>query len=297
MAEIAAKVLVVGGGPGGYVCGHPRRPARPRCRAGRAGRPRGRAGRHLPQCRLHPVEGDHPCRRRLRTTRAEQATVARRSASGSSGRRIDFARTIEWKDGIVGRLTSGVGALLKRHKVKIVHGHADDGRRQDLPGRDRHRSRRPCAPSMSCSPPARSRRALPVAAVRRPGHLLDRGAVAAGGPRAAGRGRRRLYRARARHRLRQARRRRSRSSRRRTASCRPTTTELTRPVARRLQALGVEVLTRRAGRPACPTRAMRSGSRSRARRGARASRPTRSSSPPAGAPGPRASASTGSTSR
>jgi dihydrolipoamide dehydrogenase len=37
---------------------------------------------------------------------------------------LDFARTIEWKDGIVGRLTSGVGALLKRHKVKILHGHA-----------------------------------------------------------------------------------------------------------------------------------------------------------------------------
>src|SRR5205823_13773675 len=37
---------------------------------------------------------------------------------------IDFARTIEWKDGIVGRLTSGVGALLKRHRVKILQGHA-----------------------------------------------------------------------------------------------------------------------------------------------------------------------------
>src|SRR5216683_4387551 len=37
---------------------------------------------------------------------------------------IDFARTIEWKNGIVGRLTSGVGALLKRHRVKIVQGHA-----------------------------------------------------------------------------------------------------------------------------------------------------------------------------
>ena len=37
---------------------------------------------------------------------------------------IDFARTVDWKDGIVGRLTSGVGALLKRHRVKIVQGHA-----------------------------------------------------------------------------------------------------------------------------------------------------------------------------
>src|SRR6185503_3478231 len=38
---------------------------------------------------------------------------------------LDFVRTVEWKDGIVGRLTSGVGALLKRHKVKIIHGHAE----------------------------------------------------------------------------------------------------------------------------------------------------------------------------
>ena len=37
---------------------------------------------------------------------------------------LDFARTVEWKDGIVGRLTSGVGALLKRHRVKILQGHA-----------------------------------------------------------------------------------------------------------------------------------------------------------------------------
>src|SRR4029450_3925812 len=38
---------------------------------------------------------------------------------------IDLPRTIEWKDGVVGRLTSGVGALLKRHRVKILQGHAE----------------------------------------------------------------------------------------------------------------------------------------------------------------------------
>ena len=43
---------------------------------------------------------------------------------------IDFARTIEWKDSVVGRLTGGVGALLKRHRVRILHGHAtlEDGK-------------------------------------------------------------------------------------------------------------------------------------------------------------------------
>ena len=57
------------------------------------------------------------------STRAEQATSA---PFGLRVERptIDFARTIEWKDGIVGRLTSGVGALLKRHRVKILQGRA-----------------------------------------------------------------------------------------------------------------------------------------------------------------------------
>ena len=57
----------------------------------------------------------------LSTMRVEQATSA---PFGLKVERptIDFARTIEWKDGIVGRLTSGVGALLKRHQVKIVAG-------------------------------------------------------------------------------------------------------------------------------------------------------------------------------
>jgi dihydrolipoamide dehydrogenase len=38
---------------------------------------------------------------------------------------IDLPRTVEWKDGVVGRLTSGVGVLLKRHRVKILQGRAE----------------------------------------------------------------------------------------------------------------------------------------------------------------------------
>ncbi|MCY1520692.1 Dihydrolipoyl dehydrogenase [compost metagenome] len=37
---------------------------------------------------------------------------------------IDIARTVEWKDGIVDRLTTGVAALLKKHGVSVVHGWA-----------------------------------------------------------------------------------------------------------------------------------------------------------------------------
>src|SRR6201993_5363793 len=123
MAEIAAKVLVVGGGPGGYVSA---------IRAGQLGLdvvliehggPDGGLGGtclnvgcipskaiiHAADAYAHAVEQAKAAPFGLRVERPT----------------IDFARTVDWKDGIVGRLTSGVGALLKRHRVKIIHGHAE----------------------------------------------------------------------------------------------------------------------------------------------------------------------------
>jgi dihydrolipoamide dehydrogenase len=48
--------------------------------------------------------------------------------------RIDIAQTVRWKDGIVARLTGGVGALLKKHGVKVVKGwaHLVDGKTVDV---------------------------------------------------------------------------------------------------------------------------------------------------------------------
>ncbi|MDD5335880.1 MAG: dihydrolipoyl dehydrogenase [Rhodoferax sp.] len=48
--------------------------------------------------------------------------------------RIDIAQTVRWKDGIVARLTGGVGALLKKHGVKVVKGWAQmvDGKTVDV---------------------------------------------------------------------------------------------------------------------------------------------------------------------
>jgi dihydrolipoamide dehydrogenase len=48
--------------------------------------------------------------------------------------RIDIAQTVRWKDGIVARLTGGVGALLKKHGVKVVKGWATivDGKTVDV---------------------------------------------------------------------------------------------------------------------------------------------------------------------
>ncbi len=58
--------------------------------------------------------------------------------------RIDIAQTVRWKDGIVARLTGGVGALLKKHGVRVVKGWAQivDGKTVDV------LSDRPDAPPM-----------------------------------------------------------------------------------------------------------------------------------------------------
>jgi dihydrolipoamide dehydrogenase len=42
----------------------------------------------------------------------------------ASGVKLDVAKLVEWKAGIVGKLTGGVGSLLKNHKVAVVMGSA-----------------------------------------------------------------------------------------------------------------------------------------------------------------------------
>ena len=48
--------------------------------------------------------------------------------------RIDILQTVRWKDGIVARLTGGVAALLKKHGVKVIKGwaHIVDGKTVDV---------------------------------------------------------------------------------------------------------------------------------------------------------------------
>jgi len=50
--------------------------------------------------------------------------------------RIDIAQTVGWKDGIVTRLTGGVGALLKKHGVTVIKGWARilDGKTVEVQG-------------------------------------------------------------------------------------------------------------------------------------------------------------------
>jgi dihydrolipoamide dehydrogenase len=121
MAEIAAKVLVVGGGPGGYVSA---------IRAGQLGLDVVLVEHGGPDGGLGGTclnVGCIPSKAIIHAADAYERAVEQAKATPFGLRverpTIDFTRTVDWKDGIVGRLTSGVGALLKRHRVKIVQGH------------------------------------------------------------------------------------------------------------------------------------------------------------------------------
>lgn len=117
MKDISCKLLVIGAGPGGYVCA---------IRAGQLGidaviveekKPGGtclNVGCIPSKALIHAAEeydriahlssGKNPLG--ITTTKPE----------------IDLSQTIAWKDTIVGRLNSGVSGLLKRSKVKMVQG-------------------------------------------------------------------------------------------------------------------------------------------------------------------------------
>ena len=118
MAEIGTKVLVIGGGPGGYVTA---------IRAGQLG---------LDVVLVEQTAmggtclnvGCIPSKALIHAADVYDQAV-RQAGSAPFGVRVgqptlDFARTLEWKDGIVGRLKSGVRSLLKKNKAKIVPGRA-----------------------------------------------------------------------------------------------------------------------------------------------------------------------------
>ena len=122
------SLLIIGGGPGGYVAA---------IRAAQLG------------IATTMVEGDQlggtclnigciPSKALIHA--ADAYHQAHHFMGGSAlgihveGARIDIAQTVRWKDGIVARLTGGVGALLKKHGVKVVKGWAQivDGKTVDV---------------------------------------------------------------------------------------------------------------------------------------------------------------------
>src|SRR5690242_12497154 len=119
MRDITCKLLVIGAGPGGYVCA---------IRAGQLGIDTVVVeARRLGGTCLNI--GCIPSKALIHA--ADEFASLGRFASGesplgmsSATPRIDLARTMHWKDAVVGRLTGGVAALLKKANAKIVEGWA-----------------------------------------------------------------------------------------------------------------------------------------------------------------------------
>ncbi|UVC09896.1 dihydrolipoyl dehydrogenase [Rhizobium sp. TH2] len=119
MKEISCKLLVIGAGPGGYVCA---------IRAGQLGIDTVIVEAKKPGGTCLTV-GCIPSKAFIHA--AEEFDKVRHFANGGSAigisveaPRLDLGKTVEWKDGIVGRLTGGVSALLNKARVKIVKGEA-----------------------------------------------------------------------------------------------------------------------------------------------------------------------------
>ncbi|MDX3809512.1 dihydrolipoyl dehydrogenase [Bosea thiooxidans] len=119
MTEITCKLLVIGAGPGGYVCA---------IRAGQLG---------LDTVIVESTRlggsclnvGCIPSKAMIHV--AEEFEKAAEAATGKtpfgltvSQPALDLKQAVAWKDGIVQRLNNGVAGLLRKAKVKIVHGKA-----------------------------------------------------------------------------------------------------------------------------------------------------------------------------
>ncbi|WP_447892880.1 dihydrolipoyl dehydrogenase [Pseudomonas marginalis] len=121
-------LLIIGGGPGGYVAA---------IRAGQLGIPTILVeGQALGGTCLNI--GCIPSKALIHVAEQFQQTVHH-----SQGSRLgievdvptlDIRKSVEWKDSIVDRLTTGVAALLKKHNVQVIHGWAKvvDGKTVDV---------------------------------------------------------------------------------------------------------------------------------------------------------------------
>jgi dihydrolipoamide dehydrogenase len=114
---IHTKVLILGGGPGGYVAA---------IRAGQLGLDTtliegDRLGGTclirgcIPSKAIIHVAGEYE-------TMALAAAKQRHGLSLKSAPAIDFAETVKWKESVVDKLNSGVTNLLKRAKVRVLAG-------------------------------------------------------------------------------------------------------------------------------------------------------------------------------
>ena len=119
MADQSCKVLVIGAGPGGYVCA---------IRAGQLGLDtiiveKAAVGGTclnigcIPSKALIHAAGEFHAVREVASGRSRLGISA-----GSAA--IDLARTVAWKDGVVRQLTGGVAGLLRKAGVRQIEGTA-----------------------------------------------------------------------------------------------------------------------------------------------------------------------------
>ncbi|MFJ4195993.1 dihydrolipoyl dehydrogenase [Pseudomonas sp. NPDC089534] len=118
MQTLNTTLLIIGGGPGGYVTA---------IRAGQLGISTILVeGRSLGGTCLNI--GCIPSKALIHVAEQFQQTQhhSQHSALGISvgAPTLDIGKSVEWKDGIVDRLTTGVAALLKKNKVQVINGWA-----------------------------------------------------------------------------------------------------------------------------------------------------------------------------
>jgi dihydrolipoamide dehydrogenase len=118
MNPITSTLLVIGGGPGGYVAA---------IRAGQLGIPTVlvEAGQLGGTClNIGCIPSKALIHAAEEFEKVQHYTGNSPLGITASAPAIDISRTVLWKDGIVKRLTGGVGALLKKNDVQVLNGFA-----------------------------------------------------------------------------------------------------------------------------------------------------------------------------
>ena len=135
MPDLTCKLLIIGAGPGGYVCA---------IRAGQLGIDtiivdEGRAGGTCLNVGCIPSKAlIHAADEFHRITEMKDSPLGISAAAPQ----IDLKQTVAWKDGIVGRLNAGVSGLMKQAGARFVSGRARfvDGKTVSVTDAEGHES-------------------------------------------------------------------------------------------------------------------------------------------------------------